>query len=159
MVVCYQNCSDLLWEKNVLVIEKIFRNSRLKVKNLQNFWDHYNNLFKWWNVWTIFGNRMLYFLEWETSRNKLKNHSLTKNCSNLSVTVWINCCSDLKNFANFWPSASNFKSFSQSLEHFFLTVGQNNSDNKIPFKKKYISNHLTIPVVVVLLVLVHPDLG
>ena len=34
-------------------------------------------------------------------------------------TVWINCSSDLKNFANSWPSASNFKSFSRSLEHFF----------------------------------------
>ena len=40
MVFCYQNCSDLLWEKIVLVIEKNFWNSRLKAKNLQNFWDH-----------------------------------------------------------------------------------------------------------------------
>ena len=47
-------------------------------------------------------------------------------------TVWINCSSDLKNFANSRPSASNFKSFSQSLEQFFLTVGQNNFGNKIP---------------------------
>ena len=47
-------------------------------------------------------------------------------------TVWINCSSDLKNFANSQPSASNFKSFSRSLEHFFLTVGQNNFGNKIP---------------------------
>ena len=30
----------LLWEKNVLVIEKNFWNSRLKAKNLPNFWDH-----------------------------------------------------------------------------------------------------------------------
>ena len=45
-------------------------------------------------------------------------------------TVWINCSSDL--FANSQPSASNFKSFSRSLEHFFLTVGQNNFGNKIP---------------------------
>ena len=43
--------------------------------------------------------------------------------------------SDLKNFANSRPSASNFKSFSQSLEQFFLTVGQNNFGNKIPFLK------------------------
>ena len=48
-------------------------------------------------------------------------------------TVWINCSSDLKNFANSRPSASNFKSFSWSLEQFFLTVGQNNFGNKIPF--------------------------
>ena len=40
LVFCYQNCSDLLWEKIVLVIEKNFWNSRLKVKNLQNFWNH-----------------------------------------------------------------------------------------------------------------------
>ena len=32
-----------------------------------------------------------------------------------------------------WPSASNFISFSRSLEIFFLTVGQNNFGNKIPF--------------------------
>ena len=47
-------------------------------------------------------------------------------------TVWINCSSDLKHFANSRPSASNFKSFSRSLEQFFLTVGQNNFGNKIP---------------------------
>ena len=47
-------------------------------------------------------------------------------------TVWINCFIDLKNFANSWPSASNFKIFSRSLEQFFLTVGQNNFGIKIP---------------------------
>ena len=47
-------------------------------------------------------------------------------------TVWINCSSDLKNFSNSRPSASNFKSFSWSLEQFFLTVGKNNFGNKIP---------------------------
>ena len=54
-------------------------------------------------------------------------------CQNLfwPFTVWINCSSNLKNFANSWPSVSNFKSFSQSLEQFFLTVGQ----NKIPLYK------------------------
>ena len=36
--ICYQNCSDLLWEKSVLVIEKNVWNSRLKAKNLPNFW-------------------------------------------------------------------------------------------------------------------------
>ena len=33
------------------------------------------------------------------------------------------------------PSATNFKSFSRSLEQFFLTVGQTNFGNKIPFAK------------------------
>ena len=46
--------------------------------------------------------------------------------------VWINCSSDLKIFANSRPTASNFETFSWSLEQFFLTVGQNNFDNKIP---------------------------
>ena len=47
----------------------------------------------------------------------------------------MNCPSDLKNLANSQPLASNFKSFSLSLEQFFLTVGQNNFGNKIPFLK------------------------
>ena len=37
MVFCYQNCSDLLWEKIVLVIEKNFWNSKLQAENVQNF--------------------------------------------------------------------------------------------------------------------------
>ena len=36
MVFCNQNCSDLLWEKIVLVIEKNFWNSRLKAKILRS---------------------------------------------------------------------------------------------------------------------------
>ena len=53
-------------------------------------------------------------------------------------TAWINCSSD---FQILGLKVSNFKSFSQSLEQFFLTVGQNNFGNKIPFKRvkhKYI---------------------
>ena len=60
MVFCCQNCSDLLWEKIVLGIEKNFWNSRLKAENFQTFWDHLNNLFKQWKVRTISGNRMLF---------------------------------------------------------------------------------------------------
>ena len=48
-------------------------------------------------------------------------------------TVWIDCSNDLKNFENYRLSVLNFKSFSRSLEQFFLTVGQNNFGNKIPF--------------------------
>ena len=40
LVFCYHNCSDLLWKKNVLVIEKNFWNLRLMAKNLQKNWDH-----------------------------------------------------------------------------------------------------------------------
>ena len=50
--------------------------------------------------------------------------------------VWINKSSDLKIFANSRPSTSNFKSFFLSLEQIFLTVGQNNFGNKIPFPDK-----------------------
>ena len=61
MVFCYQNCSDLLWEKIVLVIEKNFWNSRLKAENLQKFWEYYLEQF----IQTVkgqnnFGNRMLF---------------------------------------------------------------------------------------------------
>ena len=52
-------CSDLLWEKIVLVIKKKFSNTRLKAENLQNFWGHLNNLFK---LRTIFGNRIFFNL-------------------------------------------------------------------------------------------------
>ena len=41
LVFCYQNCSDLLWEKIVLVTEKNFWKSRMKAENFQIF-----NLFK-----------------------------------------------------------------------------------------------------------------
>ena len=67
----------------------------------------------------------------ETSRNKLKRHSVSK--LQLPFTIQVNCSSDLKIFANSWSSASNFKRFSRSLEEFSLTVRQNKFRNKIPF--------------------------
>ena len=67
----------------------------------------------------------------------LRKHELQKTFCYQTLfwpfTFRINCSSYLKIFANSRPSASNFKSFSQSLEHFFLTVGQKNFGNKIPF--------------------------
>ena len=39
----------------------------------------------------------------------------------------------LEQIKKFLPSSSNFKFLSRSLEYFFLTVGQNNFGNKIPF--------------------------
>ena len=48
-------------------------------------------------------------------------------------TVWINCSSDLKNFADSWPSASNFKIFLHHQIFFsYSIVGQNDLANKIP---------------------------
>ena len=73
------------------------------------------------------------FLEVINLRYKLKKNSVTRNCSDLSLFEQIVVDSDLNFFANSQPSALNFKSFSQSLGQFFLTVGQNNFGNKIPF--------------------------
>ena len=75
---------------------------------------------------------VLIYQIWETSRNKLKKAFCHQKLFR-PFTIWINCWSDLKIFANSQPSASNFKQFSRSLEQFFLTVGQNNFRNKIPF--------------------------
>ena len=55
-------------KKIVLVIEKNFWNSRLKAKNLQNFWDHQNNLFKQWKVRTIFETECCFDLFLEVSQ-------------------------------------------------------------------------------------------
>ena len=45
-----------------------------------------------------------------------------------------------ENFANSPPSASNFKSGSQLLEHFFLTEGQNNFGKKIQIFEVFSTN-------------------
>ena len=52
-------------------------------------------------------------------------------------TLWINCSSALKIFANSWASALNFKRFSRS-------VGQNNFGNKIPFFQLCISFEMVL---------------
>ena len=54
----------------------------------------------------------------------------------------MNC--SIKVFANSLHSASNFKSFSQSLEQFSLTVGQNNFGDKIPFITSKISAYVIV---------------
>ena len=84
MVFCHQNCSDLLWEKIVLVIEKNFWNSRLKAKNFQKFWDHFNNLFKQWKVRTISGNRTLFKLV-QISKNRTIIIQIGKNYWDLEI--------------------------------------------------------------------------
>ena len=59
IVFYYQNLSDLLWEKNVVVIDNFFWYLRLMAENLKMSWDHDNNLFKQWMARTIFGSRIL----------------------------------------------------------------------------------------------------
>ena len=60
----------------------------------------------------------------------MKNHFVSKIVLTFH-TVQINFSNDLKKIANFWPSTSNLKSFSQLLEQFFLTESQYNFGNKI----------------------------
>ena len=50
-------------KKIVLVIQKNFWNSRLKVENLQTYWDHWNNLLKQGKVRTIFEIELQFKLE------------------------------------------------------------------------------------------------
>jgi hypothetical protein len=57
-------------------------------------------------------------------------------------TVQTNCSSDLRNFANSWILAWNFKSFSRSIEQFVRTVDQNNFGNKIPFQDSYLQQQV-----------------
>ena len=108
------------------------------------------HIFWWWDH-----SENMYFLTFSACFSiPIIFSNLNYNCSNLldmrnlqeqvkkafcyqelfrPFTVWINCSSDLKIFANSRLSAPKFKSFSRSLEQFFLTVGQNNFGNKIPF--------------------------
>ena len=107
---------------------------------------------------SLFWFQKLHFLTFlHVSKSQYFFSNLNYNCSNLvdmrnlqeqvkkafcyqklfwPFTVWINCSSDFKSFENSRPSSSNFRSFSQCLEQFFLKVGQNNIGNKIPILKR-----------------------
>ena len=78
---------------------------------------------------------------WETSRNKLKKHSVTKNCSDLSLFEQIVLViSKFLQILGLQPWIS--KVFLDQVEQFFLTIGQNNFGNKIPFLRKTIMSGL-----------------
>ena len=86
---------------------------------------------------------------WQLNRLERKTINATyllfmyilRNQNSINNIAWamVGACSDqkfecnLKNFANSWPSVSNFKSFFRSLDQFLLTAGQNNLGNKILF--------------------------
>ena len=84
-------------------------------KSLSNFSCMFLNPNIFFRIWIII---VLIYEIWDTSRNKLKKHSVTKNCSDISLFEWI---------------VLVISSFFQSLEQFFFTVGKNNFGNKIPF--------------------------
>ena len=62
-----------------------------------------------------------------------------------------NCSSDREKFLKFEAEGRKFAKFLRSLEHFFLTVGQNNFGNKIlltfdsPEKFKQLGNTFDCP--------------
>ena len=111
-----KNWSIIIWKIVFRSIEIIFSN--------------FSGMFLNHNIFSNLNSYCSNVLVWETSRNKIKK---TKKWL---FTAWINCSNDLKSFANSWHSASNFKSFSRSIEQFFLIVGQNNCDNKMQLTKK-----------------------
>ena len=112
LVFCYKNCSDLPWEKNVLVIEKNFWNSRPRICKIFEI------------IRTIYSNseRSDNFLTFPACFSiPIIFSNFDFNCSNLSgminlqeqvkkalcyqkffwtFTVWIDCSNDLKYFAN-----------------------------------------------------------
>ena len=64
----------LIYCEIVLMIEKNFWDLRLKTKNLQKFWDHYNNLFKQWMLnafsnWSFLLSNKLEQLEFILEKN------------------------------------------------------------------------------------------
>ena len=91
-----------------------------------NFWP---KELKWTCTFICLG-RLDRFGQYLTTKQKLKYFPIEPGLFE-PFTVRIDCY--LKYFANFRPSASNFNFFFWSLEQFFLTVGQNNFGNKMPF--------------------------
>ena len=122
-----QWCILLQVKKKTKWVQNIFE---VVVKPFSNFSCMFLNPNIFFQIWILI---LLIYYIWETSsRNKLKKKTFYYQKLFWPFTVWINCSCDLKKFANFWPSGSNFKRFFWSLKHFFLAVGQNNSGNKIP---------------------------
>ena len=65
--------------------------------------------------------------------NKFKKHSFCYQIFFWPFTVWINCSTDLKTFENSRSLNLKFQKFFSVTRTIFLTVGQNNFRNKIPF--------------------------
>ena len=119
---------------NVLYFLKMGLNFDVRLKH---FYGHFHNL--WPCLFTI---KISYTQLFKWGHSKSHGVCFDDGCSignyfnayfqNIKLfwpfTVQIDCSCDLKKL----PSASNFKSFSQSLEQFFLTEGQNKFWNEIP---------------------------
>ena len=120
---------------NVLYFVKMGLNFDVRIKH---FYGHFHNL--WPCLFTI---KISYTQLFKWGHSKSHGVCFDDGCSignyfnayfqNIKLfwpfTVQIDCSCDLKKL----PSASNFKSFSETLDQSFLTVGQSNFGNKIPF--------------------------
>ena len=60
MVFCYQNCCDLLWEKNVVVIEKKFWKYEAEGREFAHFLESLEQFIQTVKGQNIFGNRILF---------------------------------------------------------------------------------------------------
>ena len=79
------------------------------------------------------------------SKIVLTFHCSAVHCWNRFFTVGIDSPSEPTIFANSRPSASNFKTFSQSLEQSLLTESQNNFGNKIQFLSQCLFLSVILP--------------
>ena len=106
--------------------------SSFVVREKKHLFSKFSGMFQYPNIFLIWSLIVLIYYIWETSRNKLKKHSVTENCSDLSqFEDIVLVISKFLQILGIQPRIS--KDFSQSLAQFFLTVGQNNFGNKIPF--------------------------
>jgi hypothetical protein len=101
MVFWYQNCSDLLWEKIVLEIEKNFWNSRLNPTVqlfFQTFLAEFFQLLKsdivWYFSWKISNKNLKFFWKnWTTLSVKLLDffRQIPGQNSNVSICLVFHC--------------------------------------------------------------------
>ena len=94
----------------------------------KKFFKSFLHVSRFFPIWILV---VLRYYNWETPRKKLKKHSVTKNCSDLSLFEQIILVIlKLLQILGLQPQIS--KKISRSLEQFLLTEGQNNFGNKIP---------------------------
>jgi hypothetical protein len=79
---------------------------------------------------------LLYWCIWSKKPQRMNFKSILFQKLFWPFTVRKICPSDLKIFANYWPSASNFEKKNWSLVHLFLKVGPNNFGNRMPVSYK-----------------------
>ena len=123
----YLNFSCMFLNPNIFSSLNSNCSNLLDVRNLQEQVKKafcYQKLFRPFTVWIY-----LFYLTSESKKltlNAVVYHYCVE-CQFFRLRRYLNI------FANSWLSAWKLKSFSRSLERFFLTVGQNNFGNKIPY--------------------------